>query len=49
VRATKVAERFQADGVETPPTGPEEFSRLVAQELKLWARVVREANIKVSD
>ena len=49
VRAPKVAERFQADGVETPPTGPEEFSRLIAQELKLWARVVREANIKVSD
>jgi tripartite-type tricarboxylate transporter receptor subunit TctC len=49
VRVPKVAERFQADGVETPPTGPDEFSRLIAQELKLWARVVREANIKVSD
>lgn len=49
VRSPKVAARFQADGVETPPTGPEEFSRLIAQELKLWARVVREANIKLSD
>ena len=49
VRSPKVAARFQADGVETPPTGPDEFSRLIAQELKLWARVVREANIKLSD
>jgi tripartite-type tricarboxylate transporter receptor subunit TctC len=49
VRSPKVAARFQADGVETPATGPEEFSRLIAQELKLWARVVREANIKLSD
>lgn len=48
-RSAKVAARFQADGVEVPAGGPEEFSRLIAQELKLWARVVREANIKLSD
>ena len=48
-RSPKVAARFQADGVETPPAGPEEFSRIIGQELKLWARVVREANIKLSD
>ncbi len=48
-RSPEVAARFQADGVEVPPAGPEAFSKLLAEELKLWARVVREANIKLSD
>ena len=48
-RAAQVAARFQADGVEVPPAGPEAFNKLIAEELKLWARVVREANIKLSD
>jgi tripartite-type tricarboxylate transporter receptor subunit TctC len=48
-RSPKVAARFQADGVETPAGGPQEFGRLIAQELALWARVVRESNITVSD
>ena len=48
-RSPKVAARFQADGVEAPPAGPREFSRLIEQELGLWARVVRDANIKASD
>ncbi len=48
-RSAKVTARFQADGIEVPAGGPEELSRLIAQELKLWARVVREANIKLSD
>ena len=48
-RAPRVAGRFQADGVEVPPAGPAAFSKLIADELKLWARVVREANIKLSD
>jgi tripartite-type tricarboxylate transporter receptor subunit TctC len=49
VASPKVAARFQADGVEAPSAGPEAFSSLIDQELKLWARVVREANIKLSD
>ncbi len=48
-RSPKVAARFEADGVEVPPAGPEEFSRLIDAELKLWPRVVREANIKLGD
>ena len=48
-RSPKVTARFQADGVEVPPAGPEEFSRLIDAELKLWPGVVREANIKLSD
>ena len=48
-RSPKVAARFQSDGIETPAGGPEELSRLIANELRLRARVVREANIKVTD
>ena len=48
-RSPKVTARFQADGVEVPPAGPEAFSRLIGEELKLWPRVVREANIKATD
>jgi len=48
-RSPKVAARFEADGVEVPPAGPDELSRLIAQELKLWAKVVRDAHIKITD
>ena len=48
-RSPKVAARFRADGIETPAGGPEELGRLIARELALWARVVREAKITVSD
>jgi tripartite-type tricarboxylate transporter receptor subunit TctC len=48
-RSAKATQRFDADGVEVPPTGPEGFSRLIDAELKLWPRVVREANIKAGD
>lgn len=48
-RSAKVTQRFQADGVEVPPAGAEEFSRLIDAELRLWPRVVREANIKATD
>ena len=48
-RSPKVAARFQADGIETPAGGPEELGRLIARELALWARVVREARITVTD
>lgn len=48
-RSAKVAARFQADGIETPAGGPEELGRLIARELQLWARVVREAKITAAD
>jgi len=48
-RSAKVASRFQADGIETPAGGPEELGRLIARELQLWARVVREAKITATD
>src|SRR5258706_10536976 len=49
VRAPKVAERLRADAIEIPTGGPEHFGRLIDQELKLWARLVREANISATD
>lgn len=49
VRAPKVAERLRADGIEVPAGGPEHLGNLIAQELKLWSRVVREANISATD
>ena len=48
-RSPKVAARFQADGIETPAGGPDELARLIARELPLWARVVREARISATD
>jgi tripartite-type tricarboxylate transporter receptor subunit TctC len=48
-RSPRVAARFQADGIETPTGGPEELGRLITRELALWARVVREARITVTD
>jgi tripartite-type tricarboxylate transporter receptor subunit TctC len=49
VRAPKVAEKFRADGIEVPTGGPEHLGKLIDQELKLWSRLVREANISASD
>jgi len=49
VRAPKVAERLRADGIEVPTGGPEHLGRLIAEELKTWSRLVREANISASD
>jgi len=49
LRAPKVAERLRADGIEVPTGGSEHFGRLIDQELKLWARLVREANISATD
>jgi tripartite-type tricarboxylate transporter receptor subunit TctC len=49
VRMPKVAERLRADGVEVVASTPEEFGRVIAQELPLWAKLASEANIKASD
>jgi tripartite-type tricarboxylate transporter receptor subunit TctC len=49
VRTPKVAERLRADGVEVVGSPPEEFGRIIADELKLWSRLVRDAKITVSE
>jgi tripartite-type tricarboxylate transporter receptor subunit TctC len=49
VNTPKVAERLRADGVEVMGSTPEQFGKIIADELKLWARVVRDAKITVSE
>jgi tripartite-type tricarboxylate transporter receptor subunit TctC len=49
VRTPKVAERLRADGVEVVGSTPEEFGRIIADELKLWSRLVRDAKITASE
>jgi tripartite-type tricarboxylate transporter receptor subunit TctC len=49
VNTPKVAERLRADGVEVVGSTPEQFGKVIADELKLWARVVRDAKITVSE
>lgn len=49
VRVPKVAERLRVDGVEVVGSTPEEFGRIIAEELKLWSRLVRDAKITVSE
>jgi tripartite-type tricarboxylate transporter receptor subunit TctC len=49
VRSQKISERLQADGVEVVGSNPAHLGRVIAEELKLWSRVAREANITASD
>jgi tripartite-type tricarboxylate transporter receptor subunit TctC len=49
VRAPRVAERLQADGVEVVGSTSQHLGRVIAEELKLWSRVAREAGITATD
>jgi tripartite-type tricarboxylate transporter receptor subunit TctC len=49
VKTPKVADRLRADGVEVVGSTPGEFGKIIADELKLWAQVVRDAKITVSE
>ena len=49
VQAPKVLDRLRADGVEVGASTPEEFGRLIAAELKFWAKLVAEAGITAAD
>ncbi len=49
VRTPKIADRLRADGVEVVGSTPEQFGKVIADELKLWAQVVRDAKITVSE
>ncbi len=42
-----VKERFSAIGVDTSPSSPGEFSAYIKEDLAKWAKVVKEAGIKV--
>ena len=39
-------DRLFASGVETRPGGPEEFARLIKNEMEKWAKVVRASGAK---
>jgi hypothetical protein len=41
-----MAQKVAADGAEPAPSRPDEFARLIAAELKLWAEVIRIANVQ---
>lgn len=42
-----VQERLRTDGVEPAHTTPEEFGRVIAQEIATWSKVVKAGNIKI--
>ena len=47
LRKPEVAERLRAGGVEPTHSTPEEFGRMIAQEIATWSKVVKAGNIKV--
>jgi tripartite-type tricarboxylate transporter receptor subunit TctC len=47
VKRTDFMDALAAQGIETIHASPAEFTELVKQELVLYARIVKEANIKL--
>jgi len=47
VRSPEVAEKFSADGGEPVGSTPQEFRRMLAAEIGVWQRVIRESGVKV--
>jgi tripartite-type tricarboxylate transporter receptor subunit TctC len=47
LRSSDVTARFQQLNIETRPNTPEEFRAFVQDQMELWSRVVREANIRL--
>ena len=45
-RSPEVADRFVRDGAEVIASTPEQFARLIATDMALWARVIREMGIR---
>jgi len=42
-----VAEKLSADGGEPIGSTPQEFRKLIAAEIMVWTRVIRESSVKV--
>ena len=42
-----VQARLRAAGAESAPSSPEEFARLIAQDIATWSQVVKTGNIKI--
>ena len=47
IRSPQVTSRFAELNIETRPNTPEEFRAYVEDQMTLWSRVVRDANIKL--
>ncbi len=47
VRSPDVADKFSADGGEPVGSTPQEFRKLLAAEILVWQRVIRESGVKV--
>jgi tripartite-type tricarboxylate transporter receptor subunit TctC len=48
LKEPETTRRFEAMGLDVMATSGEEFRQLVASDIKRWARVVKEANIKAN-
>jgi tripartite-type tricarboxylate transporter receptor subunit TctC len=46
VESPETRKRFESEGAESLPMGPEEFGRFIAAETAKWARVVKEGGIR---
>ena len=47
VRSPDVAATFSSEGAEPVGSTPEEFGRFIAEEIKVWNRVIRESGVQV--
>ena len=47
IKQPEVQDRLRADGVEPAHSTPEEFGRVIAQEIATWSKVVKAGNIKI--
>jgi tripartite-type tricarboxylate transporter receptor subunit TctC len=45
-RAPDVVERFARDGAEVVASTPEQFKKVITEEVAMWARVIKQAGIK---
>ena len=49
VKSPELTERLAGLGNEPVGSSPEEFDRFIREEIPKWARVIKEANIKLSE
>lgn len=47
LEAPDLRERFLATGLEPAPTSPEEFGNIIRSEISRWAKVIKDAGIRV--
>ena len=47
LRSPPVVERFNQLNIDTRPTTPQEFRTFVQDQMALWSKVVKEANIRL--